>query len=66
MKSYRSTGVAIVALICLCFAAPVHGYLDPGAGSVIIQAVLAGVLAAGVATKIFWSKIKGVFSRKKE
>lgn len=33
-------------------------YLDPGTGSFIIQAVLALLLGAGVAVRIFWKRIK--------
>ena len=37
-------------------------YLDPGTGSMIIQVLLAGILGAGFAIKIFWYKIKSFFS----
>lgn len=35
-----------------------YAYLDPGTGSIIIQAII-GFIAAGLAvTKIYWSKFK--------
>lgn len=34
-------------------------YLDPGSGSVLIQLVLAALLGAGVALRLFWTRIKG-------
>jgi len=40
-------------------------YLDPGSGSVIIQAVLAAVLGVGVFIKIYWGKIKSIFGSEK-
>ncbi len=40
-------------------------YLDPGSGSFLIQLVLAAALGIGVATKIYWSKIKSLFGGKK-
>ncbi len=40
-------------------------YLDPGSGSFLIQLVLAAALGIGVATKIYWSKIKSLFVGKK-
>ena len=40
-------------------------YLDPGTGSMLIQIVLAALLGAGVATKIFWRNIKALFTGKK-
>jgi hypothetical protein len=44
-----------------------HAYLDPGSGSFIFQAVIAGALGAGIALKAFWGRIAafftGVFSK---
>jgi hypothetical protein len=39
-------------------------YIDPGTGSVLLQAVLAAALGVGVFVKVFWKKIKGVFGKK--
>jgi hypothetical protein len=39
-------------------------YLDPGSGSLILQVVMAAVLGLGVATKLFWGKIKMRFTQK--
>jgi hypothetical protein len=33
-------------------------YIDPGAGSVVFQAILAAVLGAGILAKLFWNKIR--------
>ncbi len=42
-------------------------YLDPGTGSIILQAVIAGFMGALFAIKLFWAKLKNgckaVFSR---
>ena len=40
-------------------------YLDPGTGSMLIQVILAVLLGAGVAVKIFWRNIKAFFTGKK-
>lgn len=32
-------------------------YLDPGTGSIIIQAVVAAVVGIGIAVKLFWHRI---------
>jgi len=60
-------------LLLLIFAlgtvlpAPASAYLDPGTGSYIIQMVVAGVLGALFAVKVFWVRIRlflgRVFSR---
>jgi len=41
-------------------------YIDPGSGSVILQAVLAVALGLGVFVKVFWRKIKSLFGKKEE
>ncbi len=48
----------------LLFAFPLL-YLDPGSGSFLIQLLLAVILGAGVAVRIYWTKIKALFSGKK-
>ena len=40
-------------------------YLDPGTGSVILQAIIGAVIGALVMLKVYWHKVKAVFSRKK-
>ncbi len=40
-------------------------YLDPGSGSFLIQLLLAAGLGIGVAVRMYWSKIKGIFTGKK-
>lgn len=39
-------------------------YIDPGSGSVILQVILAALLGIGVTIRLFWGKIKTLFSRK--
>lgn len=41
-------------------------YLDPGSGSFLIQLLLGLALGAGVAIKMFWTKIKGFVTGKKD
>ncbi|MEN6299437.1 MAG: hypothetical protein ABFD51_05915 [Anaerolineaceae bacterium] len=38
-------------------------YLDPGSGSVILQAILASLLGIGVVVRIFWKKITSFTSK---
>jgi len=37
---------------------PAFAYIDPGTGSLVIQAVLAAVLTVGATVKVFWHQIK--------
>lgn len=56
-------GTAVVALTLL--PAPLQGqYLDPGAGSIIIQAVIAVVIGLAATVRIYWSKISAFVTRK--
>lgn len=38
-------------------------YLDPGSGSFILQILLAALLGGAYAVKVYWKKIKGLFTR---
>jgi hypothetical protein len=37
--------------------------LDPGTGSMIIQAIVAAVVAGAAAIKFYWRKLKLIFSK---
>ena len=41
-------------------------YLDPGSGSFLLQLLIAALLAAGIALRASWGKIKGLFGVKSE
>ena len=38
-------------------------YLDPGSGSVILQAVIGILLSVAVVTRLFWGRIKTLFGK---
>lgn len=35
-----------------------QAYLDPGSGSMLLQVILGGIAAVGVALKLYWHRIK--------
>jgi len=39
-------------------------YLDPGSGSYLLQLLVAAVLGAALAVRIYWGRIKTIFQRK--
>lgn len=39
-----------------------HAYLDPGTGSMIIQIVAGAVLGATLTVKMWWFRVKALFS----
>ena len=41
------------------------GYLDPGSGSLILQAVAGGVASVAVVGKLYWRRLKRVVLRRR-
>ncbi len=41
-------------------------YIDPGSGSIILQALLGALAAAGATISIYWNKIKDFFRKNKK
>ena len=60
------TILLLAFFVCVFAASPVYAYLDPGTGSMMLQAVIAGIAALGVSIGIFWQRIKSLFSGKKD
>lgn len=61
----KNKGMVLLTLIAimLFFTPTAYAYLDPGTGSVILQALAAGVLAIGVGWRLFMKRIKNFFRR---
>ena len=57
----RVLSVFLVVFAVLAAEAPAQAYLDPGAGSILLQAALGGVAAAGVILKLFWHSLTSPF-----
>lgn len=47
-------------LVTMVFPAPLHAYIDPVSGSIILQVVAAGVLAATFTLKRFGQRIRDI------
>ena len=45
------------------FISDAYAYLDPGTGSVIIQAVIGAIAGVLITLKIYWYKLKEKLSR---
>ena len=48
----------LIILFFLLFTQPAWAYLDPGTGSMLLQVILGGIAAVGVALKLGWHKIR--------
>ena len=47
-----------IAVLLVSAAPSAFAYLDPGTGSMLLQVILGGIAAVGVALKLFWHKIR--------
>ena len=41
-------------------------YLDPGTGSMLLQVILGGIAAVGVALKLYWHKLRAALGMAKK
>ena len=56
-------GLAAVGLVLAALEQPVQAYLDPGSGSMLLQVLLGGFAAVGVATRLYWHRLTALFHR---
>ena len=57
--------VFITVLLLLMFTDAV-AYLDPGTGSMLLQVILGGIAAIGVAIKLYWHRLRATFGMAKK
>ena len=48
-------------VFCCFLPFPANAYLDPGMGSLILQALIGGLAAAGAFASLYFQKIKTIF-----
>lgn len=60
----RSPGFLLTLFVLALVAVPpAHAYLDPGTGSLVIQVLIAAVVGAAFAVKVFWKRIAAFLRR---
>ena len=42
-----------------------HAYIDPGAGSLLLQALLGGIAGVWVVARLYWRRVAAKFMRSK-
>lgn len=47
----------LLIVMCSLYLVPAYAYLDPGSGSLIIQAILGGIAGLFVIVKIYWHRL---------
>lgn len=55
----------ITLLICMINTSA-YAYIDPGLGSILIQATIGVIAAVSLTIKIYWQKIKDFFIKRKK
>ena len=56
--------ISVLAAIFHELGTPPALYVDPGAGSLILQLVLGGIGGLALIGKLFWHRLRGVFGHK--
>jgi hypothetical protein len=52
-----------IFLFAVFFSGPAHAYLDPGTGSIILQAIVGTIAGGLVVIKLYWYRIKNLFKK---
>lgn len=52
--------VAVLAMSML-FTNSAYAYIDPGTGSLIVQVIIAALVAIGASVGIFWNRVRSLF-----
>ncbi|MGH8719440.1 MAG: hypothetical protein ACREV0_10950 [Burkholderiales bacterium] len=57
------TRLTMLFLLFVAGTAPAYAYLDPGTGSMVLQAILGGIAGVVIAGKLYWGRVKDWISR---
>ncbi|KAB2968203.1 MAG: hypothetical protein F9K18_03205 [Thermoanaerobaculia bacterium] len=61
-KSVSATALIFVLVLALALGTrPAHAYLDPAAGSMILQVLLGGIAGLALFFRLFWRKVLAFF-----
>jgi hypothetical protein len=57
MMIYLPQALGLALAVTMATIAPAHAYLDPGTGSIILQAIIGGLAMGAVTARLYWNKI---------
>ena len=61
----KTVSILLLAIVLgVLFPRDAFAYLDPGTGSMVFQTVVAGLAAVAYGVRMYWGKIRSVFSRR--
>ncbi|GIU46922.1 hypothetical protein [Shewanella algidipiscicola] len=56
----------LYAASILLFSSPAYAYLDPGTGSIILQAIIAAIVVGFATLRIWWDKLLTLLKLRKK
>ena len=66
VKSIIEPTACMIALLSIsCFHFDANAYLNPGTGSMILQALIAGLAVVAVTIKLYWFKLRAFLKGEK-
>ncbi len=57
--------IILIILVLCAFNTKAYAYIDPGVGSIVLQAIIGAIAATSLTIKIYWQKIKAFFKKRK-
>jgi hypothetical protein len=63
MTTRARLGAFLTVMAFAVAVAPANAYIDPVSGSIVFQALIAGIAAAGTGVAMFWTRIVLFFRR---
>lgn len=61
MTTQHATTLVLGAAALMVLLQPAHAYLDPGTGSILLQALIGGLAAGLFMIKMQWARIRARF-----
>jgi len=59
LKTSRLNQIRLLSFwLLMALSINAEAYLDPGTGSMMLQVILGGIAAIGVALKLYWHKLR--------
>ena len=55
----------MIVAMAFGLSSPAHAYLDPGTGSILLQAIIGGIVGGLVFIKVYWRKLRSYFGGRK-
>jgi hypothetical protein len=55
--------IPAVLILLVCAARPAYAYVDPGTGSMVLQATLGAIAAAVAIGRLYWTRLKSLVTR---